>query len=62
MTVIEADNRSIIVTGDTVAEVYEATQTITRRCGEIYTSWTFPVRQATGEYVSRGQIVLAGMA
>ena len=58
MTVIEADHKGIIVTGDTVAEVYEATQSIVRRCGEIYTSFTMPVKQADGQFVSRGNVVL----
>ena len=58
MTVVEADNKAIIVTGETALEVYEATQTITRRCGEIFTTWTFPLLQADGNYVSRGRIIL----
>lgn len=58
MTTVEADNRGIIVTGATVAEVYETTQSIIRRCGEIYTSFTTPVQQADGLFVSRGNVVL----
>lgn len=58
MTVVEADNKGIIVTGDNVADVYEATQNIMRRFGEIYASFTTPVEQADGHWVSRGNIVL----
>ena len=58
MCVIEADHKGIVVTGPSVAEVYEATQNIVRRCGEIYTSFTTPVKQADGQFVSRGNVVL----
>ncbi len=58
MTMIEADKGAIIVTGATIAEVYETTQTIMRRCGEIFISFTTPVSQADGRYVSRGNVVI----
>ena len=58
MTNIEADKRGIIVTGATVAEVYEETQNITRRCGEVFISFIIPVQQADGYWVSRGNVVI----
>lgn len=58
MTTVEADNKCIIVTGATVADVYEETQRITRRCGEAYISFFTPVKQANGLFVSRGNVVL----
>ena len=58
MCVVEFDSRGIIVTGPTVADVYGETQNIARRCGEIYSSFTTPVKQADGQFVSRGNVVL----
>ena len=58
MTSVEADNKSIIVTGSSIADVYAETQRISHRCGEIFCSFTMPVCQADGSYVSRGRVVL----
>ena len=58
MTMIEADKGAIIVTGQTIADVYEATQDITKSCGEVFVSFITPVQQANGEWVSRGNVVL----
>jgi len=58
MTMIEADKGAIIVTGQTIADVYEATQDITKRCGEIFVSFTNPVMQADNRFVSIGNVVL----
>ena len=60
MTSVEADNKGIIVTGSTVAEVYEETQRIAFRCGEIFCGFTIPVKQADGRFVSHGNVVLGG--
>lgn len=58
MTYIEADNGSVIITGETVAEVYEASQNIIKRCGPVFFSFTNPVRQADNRFVSRGNVIL----
>lgn len=55
---VEADKSGIIVTGATIEEVYGETQRIAQRCGEIFCSFTLPVKQADGQYVSRGNVVL----
>jgi len=58
MCLIEADKGAIIITGPTVADVYEASQDILRRCGEVFISFTTPVKQADGQVVSRGNVVI----
>lgn len=58
MTVIEADKSAIIITGDTVAEVYGASQDIVSRCGEVFIRFTTPVEQADGQFASIGHVVL----
>lgn len=58
MILVEADKGGIIVTGQTVADVYEETQNIVRRCGKVFFTFTTPVEQANGQFVSRGNVVL----
>lgn len=58
MTIVEADKSAIIITGDTVADVYGETQNITKRCGGVFVSFTNPVEQADGRFVSIGNIVI----
>ena len=58
MNMVEADKGHIIITGDTTADVYGEEQTITKRCGEVFVSFTNPVEQADGRFVSIGNVVI----
>lgn len=58
MTVIEADKSRIIITGETPADVYEASQDLLKRCGEVFVSFTAPVMQADNQFLSIGNVVI----